>query len=131
MNASARTLALATLAALAAAGPAAGQGSCTSERLAVKGTPVAVAYCVRGPVAAVPGGEVAVPVDASYSAPSGVSSQHLVLHFVASDGPSRVLQNLDLTKIGMDGTLHLTLVYAGGVVRVDAAMLTPGAITIK
>jgi hypothetical protein len=37
-----------------------------------------------------------------------------------------------LDEAGLTGqTLHLTLVYTSGLVRVDGALLTPGAITIK
>jgi hypothetical protein len=44
---------------------------------------------------------------------------------------SRVLESLDLRQVGIAGILHLTLAYAAGVVRVEGAMLTPGAITVK
>jgi hypothetical protein len=42
-----------------------------------------------------------------------------------------VLESLDLSKLGLSGTLHLTLAYVQGLVHVEGALLTPGAITIK
>jgi len=53
------------------------------------------------------------------------------LHFLAGEGVSRMLESLYLTKLGMSGTLHLTLAYVQGLVQVEGALLTPGAITIK
>ncbi|MBV8638216.1 MAG: hypothetical protein JO322_09040 [Candidatus Eremiobacteraeota bacterium] len=67
----------------------------------------------------------------SYSSSGGSFSRSAKLRFVTGEGPSRVLENVDLDKLGLTGTLHLTLVYAGGEVRVENAMLTPGAIIIK
>ncbi len=53
------------------------------------------------------------------------------MRFIAGDGPSRVLENVELAQLGLQGTLHLTLVYAGGAVHIESALLTPGAVTIK
>jgi hypothetical protein len=75
--------------------------------------------------------EIVVPVAATFSAPAASFSRTIELHFLAGEGTSRVLENLDLSKLGLTGTLHLTLAYTGGLVRVDGALLTPGAITIK
>ncbi len=129
-------LKLLTIAALAAAAasaavPAAAQSGCSHETLQVRGTPVAIGFCPAGAPHIVQGGEVAVPVQATYSAAGGSFSESPTLLFVASEGPSRLIRNLDLSRVGMTGTLHLTLVYGGGQVRVDSAMLTPGAIIVK
>ncbi len=75
--------------------------------------------------------EIIVPVVATYSAPGGTLRRPIDLHFIAGEGISRVLESLDLTKVGLSGTLHLTLAYSRGLVRVEGALLTPGAITIK
>jgi hypothetical protein len=55
----------------------------------------------------------------------------VTLQFISGEEASRVIQDVPLDKVGLQGTLHLTLVLRGGAVRVDSAMLTPGAITIK
>jgi len=77
------------------------------------------------------GPEEIVPVTATYSARGGSMRRTIELHFIAGEGVSRVIQSLDLTTLGLTGTLHLTLAYSRGLVRVEGALLTPGAITIK
>lgn len=110
--------------------PALAAPPCTQETLTVEGSPVTVAYCIAGK-SRVDGSEEIVPVSASYSAPGGTLRRSTDLHFLAGEGVSRVLESLDLTKVGLTGTLHLTLAYSRGVVRLEGALLTPGAITIK
>ncbi len=105
--------------------------SCTQETLSVQGTPVTIAYCVTGALRANGAAEVIVPVTLTYSAPGGSVQRSTELHFLSGERVSRVLQSLDLTRVGLAGTLHLTLDYSRGVVQVEGALLTPGAITIK
>jgi hypothetical protein len=107
------------------------QNGCSQETLPVRGTPVTVSYCSAGSPQNAPGSELLVPVKAIYSAPGGSFSESATLHFLAGEGPSRVIETVDLSKLGTTGTLHLTLVYQGGLVHVESAILTPGAITIK
>ncbi|MDQ2991291.1 MAG: hypothetical protein M3R30_00520 [Candidatus Eremiobacteraeota bacterium] len=126
-----KRLALAlTLAAIPLAAPAQ-SGNCTKEVLPVRGTPVTVTYCVEGTPTKAPGSELLVKVAATYSAPGGSYSNAPVLRFIAAEGPSRVIEDLDLAKVGSRGTLHLTLVYKAGAVSIESALLTPGAVPIK
>src|SRR5579863_5899183 len=108
-----------TLLALAAVpAGATAQDHCTRETLSIRGTAVTAAFCAEvAPTAAGP--ELSLPVAETYSAPGGSISRTVTLRFIAGDGPSRVLENLDLTPLGLSGTLHLTLMYSGGVVRVE------------
>ena len=115
------------LAALPAA--AVSQEHCSRETLTVRGTPVTVTYCPSAPAGS--GTEVTVPVAATYASPSSSFSRNSTLRFVSGEGPKRVLENVDLADLGLTGTLHLTLVYTAGEVRIETAMLTPGAIIIK
>lgn len=110
---------------------ASAQARCTQETLVVRGTPVAVAYCIQGPVRSATGDELVVPVVESFGSPGGSFSRAVDIRFVAGEGVSRVLRSVDLAPAGVAGTLHLTLAYAGGQVRIESAMLTPGAVTIK
>lgn len=103
---------------------------CTQEILTVEGSPVTVAYCITGTPHS-SGSEEVVPVTATYSAPGGTLRRSAELRFLADEGVSRVLESLDLTKLGLTGTLHLTVAYSRGLVRLEGALLTPGAITIK
>lgn len=113
--------------AVASAQPA---GKCTHETLSVKSTPVTIGYCVtaQGNEA---GPDLPVTVQATYSSPHGSFSQPATLRFVKGVDSSRVIEDVSLDRLGIEGTLHLTLVLRGGVVRIETAMLTPGAITIK
>jgi hypothetical protein len=104
---------------------------CTQETVAVEGAPVTIGYCITGSIRPNGEQEVIVPVTATYSAPGGTLRRAIDLHFIAGEGVSRVLESLDLTKLGLTGTLHLTLAYSHGLVRLEGALLTPGAITIK
>lgn len=104
---------------------------CTRETLVVRGTPVTAAYCVTGLGAARPGRDLPVHVSETYATPHGSFSQEATLRFIAGEQASRVIEDVALDRLGMEGTLHLTLVLEGGNIRIDSAMLTPGAITIK
>jgi hypothetical protein len=105
--------------------------ACTQETLDVRGTPVTIGYCVNGAPHSTAGDELIVPIVASYGAPGGSFSRSSDMHFVAGEGVSRIIESVDLTRLGMAGTLHLTLAYSDGRVRIEGALLTPGAITIK
>ncbi|HTA40539.1 MAG TPA: hypothetical protein VK760_15745 [Candidatus Acidoferrales bacterium] len=111
---------------------ASGQQRCSQETLSVRGTPVTIGYCIAAPPRSGAGEEVLIPVQASYTAPGGSFGRAEELRFIAGEGSSRVVENLRLGPLGLGAqTLHLTLVYAGGVVRIEGALLTPGAITVK
>jgi len=119
--------AAAAFALCAAAASAQGQG-CTRETLHVRGTPVTVGYCVLGGRTQNDG---TVQVSETYSSPRGSFSQTSSLGFIGGDQPSRIIEDVALEQLGLHGTLHLTLVRRDGKVLVEAAILTPGAITIK
>lgn len=110
---------------------ASAQERCTRETLVVQGAPVTIGYCVSGLPRMGGNEEIVVPVRASYAAASGAFGEAGELRFVAGEKISRVLEDLDLTRLGLTGTLHLTLSYSGGLVRIEGALLTPGAITVK
>jgi len=115
----------------AAAVPAGAATPCSQETLTVEGTPVAIGYCVTGSPRPTGSEEVVVPVAATYSGPHGSVRRTIELHFIAGESVSRVIETLDLSALGLAGTLHLTLAYSRGLVQVEGALLTPGAITIK
>lgn len=97
----------------------------------MEGAQVTIGYCISGALRSNGAEEEIVPVTASYSAPGGTLRRAIELHFIAEQGTSRVLESLDLTRLGLTGTLHLTLAYSHGAVQLEGALLTPGAITIK
>ena len=118
-------LAAALLPSVVAAAP------CTQETLTVEGAPVTIGYCVSGTPRPNGSEETVVPVVATYAGPGGSLHPAIDLHFIAGESISRVLQSVDLRALGLTGTLHLTLAYSRGLVRLEGALLTPGAITIK
>jgi len=109
---------------------AAAPPGCTQETLPVRGIPVTIVYCVVAPTR-FEGDELVVPISSSYAAPGGAFGRLRELRFVGGEGVSRILENVQLGRLGMPGVLHLTLVFAAGEVRVEGALLTPGGITIK
>ncbi len=120
------------MAGLAAGACASAQPSrgCTHEQLKVQGVSLTASYCVAqvGPPA---GHELPVRVQETYSTPRGSVSQETTLRFINGEPSSRVIEDLALTRVGLSGTLHLTLLLQAGLVRVDGAILTPGAVTVK
>jgi len=123
---------LAVLIATAIAVPASAQpaGRCTREVLPVRGVPVSATICVSslGPRF---NHELPVGVDETFASPRASFTQQSMLRFIAGEPASRVLEDVPLDRLGLEGTLHLGLVFRGGAVRVDSAMLSPGAITVK
>jgi hypothetical protein len=128
-----RTTFLATALALSLGSAASAQSGdrCTRETLSVRGTPLTAAYCVRSVGPATSGRDLPVQVSETYSTAHSSMSQEATLRFIAGEEASRVIQDVALDRLGLEGTLHLTLVLHGSQVRIDSAMLTPGAITIK
>ncbi|MHB1551782.1 MAG: hypothetical protein ACYDEU_08510 [Vulcanimicrobiaceae bacterium] len=122
---------LTALIALGLGSAAAAAAPCTHETLTVLGTPVAVTYCVvaAGPVT--PGHELPITVRESYRDASGTFTRERTLDFIAGEGPSRVIEDVPLGALHLNGTLHLTLLLRAGQVAIESAILTPGAVIIK
>src|SRR5581483_3239812 len=78
---------------------------CSNEVLQVRGTPVTVNYCLSGTPQQAPGSELLVPVKATFSAAGGSTTEQSTLHFLAGEGPSRVIESVDLAQLGSSGTL--------------------------
>jgi hypothetical protein len=126
-----RALAIAVISAAITLQAATAAEQCTQESLSVEGRAVSIGYCISGPLRSNGADEVLVPVAATYAASGTTLRLPIQLHFIAGESISRVLESLDLTKLGLTGTLHLTLAFSHGLVHVEGALLTPGAITIK
>jgi hypothetical protein len=126
-----RTLMVTALAISLGSTASAQPSRCTREILTVEGTPLTVGYCVSGIRRAPAGENLPVAVTETFSSPHGSLTRNATLQFIAGEESSRVIEDLPLARVGLSGTLHLTLLWHGGLVRVDSAMLTPGAITVK
>ncbi|GAC1355555.1 MAG: hypothetical protein NVSMB31_16000 [Vulcanimicrobiaceae bacterium] len=105
--------------------------NCTHETLKVKNTPIHITYCAPPVRADASGRTVILALRESFSSRKGAFAQTSNLEFLAGDEPSRVIEDVALEKLGLDVTLHLTLVLRRGAVAIEGAILTPGAITLK
>jgi hypothetical protein len=112
-------------------GAAGAQDHCSRETLKVRETPVTIAYCVSGSPQRTRDGMVTLNVDGNYSAPAGSFARKSTMRFITGEGPSRLLENVELTQLGMTGTLHLTLGYDNDTIHIVSALLTPGAVVVK
>ena len=128
-----RTIALCLLAWTALLVPAGAQpqSRCTRETLNVTGVPVTVGYCVLAAARSANGRETTVSVQESFSSPRGSFGQTTPLSFLTGNDPSRVIEDVSLARLGLAGTLHLTLIMRAERVLIEAALLTPGAIIVK
>jgi len=107
------------------------QTHCTRETLNVTGVPVTVSYCVASVARSADGRETIANVQETFASPRGSFGQNVPLSFLTGSDPSRVIEDVSLARLGMSGTLHLTLIMRAQRVLVEAAILTPGAIVVK
>jgi hypothetical protein len=116
---------------LALAAPASPQGSgrCTSETLAIDGQRVAATFCVTDSTAK-PGKGVRVTLSETLAGTGGSLKRASTLDFVVDD-PARAIDDIPLAQLGIKKTLHATFIYAAGNVRLEHALLVPGAVTVK
>jgi hypothetical protein len=125
-----RPLLLAAVLLLGSTGGPAAQSQCSRELLHVRGTPLSVSLCVAAPPA-VSGSVVTLRVSATYAASGSSFMQTANVRFITGEGPARALDSVDLHRVGISGSLHMTLLYANNLVTIEHAILTPGALTIK
>jgi|SRR5579883_378022 len=110
------------------AGPAA---RCSHEELKVHGIAVSADYCIAPAQTTREGHDLAVSVGETFSTVRGAFTRQSRLHFLAGEDASRVIEDVPLARLGLEGTLHTTLVLRRGLVRMEGAVLTPGAVPIK
>ncbi|MDQ2663436.1 MAG: hypothetical protein M3Y18_05300 [Candidatus Eremiobacteraeota bacterium] len=104
---------------------------CTHEKLLVRGQALQVTYCGGHATGTPAGREMPLAVLETYATSRGSFSQNAALAFISGEDASRVIEDVALDRVGLTGILHLTLVLRGGMVHIESAILTPGAITIK
>jgi hypothetical protein len=121
-------LCLALLLATASPPAQAGGDGCSHDSFVVDRQPVTVQIC--GPSeAAIRGSGVAL-IESVES--RGTSfSRTVTLDVLAGSEYSRTIDDLPLGRIGIEKSLHLTIRYKAGSVRLEHALLVPGAIALK
>jgi hypothetical protein len=107
--------------------PAAAQGErCTHEDFAVDGVGIGARICIPlGPAAG------SVLVTETFTARGKAVAKITPLTVVSGALTSRTLDNVDLSPLGSKHTLHITLAYRAGTVRLEHVLLLPGAIPVK
>lgn len=110
---------------------AAAAGGCSSDTFSVKGSALTVELC-GPPATARRGGESAVAIVETLSARGRPSlTRRVALDTALGDETSRTIDDAPLQALGITGTLHMTIAYRSGTVRLEHALLVPGAIALK
>jgi hypothetical protein len=107
--------------------PAGAQGDrCTGDSLTLDGIIVAARFCVPSGAAA-----PSVSVTETFRAGGKIVTKTLALAVVSDAVTSRTIDDVDLTPLGAQHSLHMTLAYRGGLVRLEHALALPGAVPVK
>ncbi len=101
---------------------------CSADAFTVKGTPLGVELCVPVPHAA---GKTVVATETVSARGQAPLVRKVTLDVVAPDEGSHTIDDAPLQSLGIAGTLHMTIGYKSGTVRLEHALLVPGAIALK
>jgi hypothetical protein len=126
-------LAVFTLAAVPAPAPTPNY-TCSSDAFVVDGRPVSVALCLADtmvPKRSADGKRTIVTVNERLLSNELSFSRDVSLDFLTGPELSRTIDDLPLDKVGITKQLHLTIGYHTGSVRLEHALLIPGAIALK
>ncbi len=121
-------LALSAGSPFAASAAAAG---CSSDAFAIKGTPLTVELCAPAgsPHA---GGKTPITIVETISVKGQPAlTRKVALDTALGDETSRTIDDAPLQTLGIGGTLHVTIAFKSGAVRLEHALLVPGAIALK
>jgi len=109
--------------------PARAASPCSADTFSIDSAALAVAVC---PPATAPhlGGKVTLTETLSVKGQPPLT-RDFTLELLADSDSSRGIDDVPLQKLGIEKTLHLTLAYKAGAVRLEHALLVPGAIALK
>jgi len=124
-------LALATT--LVSAAPSPPPSICSNDVFSIDDRPVTVALCIpeAEPKRAADGRRFLVTITESLTSRGASFNRDVTLDFLAGAELSRTLDDVPLDKLGIGGTLHLTIGYRPGTIRLEHALLIPGAKALK
>ena len=132
-------MALAT-AARAAAGAATPveSGGCSSDAFSIDGSSVKVALCVSAgdkagakTVVTEHFSIAALSAHAAAAAGNAAFERELPVERLPGAESSRAIDDVSLERLGLSRTLHLTIAVRSGSVRLEHALLIPGAVSLK
>ncbi|MGH7709491.1 MAG: hypothetical protein ACREM6_16490 [Vulcanimicrobiaceae bacterium] len=118
---------------LSAAAPGgASAADCSHDSFKIDGRPVTVDLCVvAAPAARASGGPSTVEIQQTFASADSSFSSRAQLELLAGADSARSIEDVALAKLGINRMLHLTIGYAKGHVRLDHALLVPGAVPLK
>jgi len=131
VNTAARVFALAFACMATPARAGAAAPACSSDTFAIDGTALAVEVCAPGGPAA---GTKVTLVERFTVKGQAPLERTLVVDVLAKAGTSRAIDDVPLAKLGIERTLHMTVVYKPGQAPsagLEHALLVPGAIALK
>lgn len=103
--------------------------ACSRDTFSIEGKPVSVALCVAGTA---PGtGVTVVTVNQTFASGSASFVGQTQLELLPGAQGARSIEDVALAPLGIQHTLHLTVGYTKGQVRLEHALLIPGAIALK
>jgi hypothetical protein len=114
---------------LAAAPPLpGGPSACSSDAFTIDGSSLAVSLCAP---AEMKGQSTAVVVETLTVKGQPPYVRNVTLELVPGAESSRTIDDVPLQRLGIAHSLHLTIAFKNGSVRLEHALLVPGAIALK
>lgn len=98
--------------------------------MSIEGQKVSAQFCVTDEARGGPNKPVRVTISEALSASGNSVNRTATLDFVAADA-ARAIDDIPLSALGIKRTLHSTFLYSGGSVKLEHALLVPGAVTVK
>ena len=122
-------LAVALAAFATSAAPAFAAAGCSNDAFTVSGSALTVEICTP---ATRPIGKSPVLAIATLTARGQATLVRRVsLDVISPNEASHTIDDAPLQSLGIAGTLHMTIGYKAGAVRLEHALLVPGAIALK
>lgn len=106
---------------------------CSHDVFTIDGRSVSVSLCAddAGMRRSPDGRRIIVTVAESFATNGPTFERSVPLDFLAGAEFSRTIDDVPLDKLGIARTLHLTIGYRPGTVRLEHALLVPGAVALK
>jgi hypothetical protein len=117
-----------SIALLAAASPPAEAPRCSSDTFAIDGTNLGVELCAGLPAKGTAKAAITETLTAKGLTPY---VREVSLELLPGTETARTIDDAPLAKLGLRRTLHLTIALRNGTVRLEHALLVPGAIALK
>ena len=109
--------------------PAIAAPGCSSDAFTVSGSPLSVEICAP---ATRPPGKTPLLATATLTSRGAVPLvRKIALDVISPAEASHTIDDAPLQSLGIAGTLHMTIGYKAGAVRLEHALLVPGAIALK